>query len=720
MKSTFYLCLLSCFVSSGLANPDLQSAKKIDEILSRHWQSMEVEAAPLVDDATFVRRAYLDVAGRIPTGAETRDFLRDSAEDKRARLIDSLLESEGYINHQFNFWADILRIHSQQGGGQQVVPAYIDFVRESIRENQPYDEFVRSLVAAEGASYENGAVGYYYRDRGMPLDHMANTVRIFLGTRLECAQCHNHPFDKWTQMDFYHMAAFSYGMNTRSQDQGKARDVLRKMQRDKELSAVERRKVQRAFQEIGRPLRNMVNLAYEPARLPQLPHDYQYDDAKPKEKIAEHVMFGEQPEISAPEERIEKYAEWMTSRDNPRFTSVIANRMWKKIFGLGLIEPVDEFTDYTTPAIPELMTYLEEAMRDRDYDLKRFQRMLLLTRAYQREAGTCETGIPATYAFTGPVARRMSAEQIWDSIVTLVNPDPEKGNWKQEQEAQMSMLFSGLMTEAIERIPEDQLMRKALEIVELQDEQQKQLAKLQKELTEAREKSNSEEVRRISRETNRLRQSIRDEVHNSIYAPALKKMKPQLIEVCLPEGETMAMKVDASQMSSNGRPPREMSAWIAKKEREMLEQEMDGLGITEAKERREYARYRQSVASNFIRAAHLSSPAPPGHFLRQFGQSDRETIENAETSASVPQALTLLNGNIFQTVVNPNSVISRAVLAEEGKRERIEMIYLSMLNRRPSAEEWEILQSGANERGEKIFVDLAFALLNTQEFLFIK
>lgn len=720
MKS-FVFALVLCGITLPVwAGSEQEAAREIDRILEQHWKQKGLETSPIVDDATFVRRIYLDVIGRIPTGKETATFLNDKTKNKRTALLDELLESEGYINHQFNFRADILRIHSQQGGGNQVVPAYIEFVKKSIRENVPYDKFVYELLTAEGESYENGATGYYYRDRGMPLDHMANTVRIFLGTRLECAQCHNHPFDKWTQKDFFHMAAFSYGMNTQNRGGGSTQQLYQKMQRNKDLSREEKRNLQRAFQEIRRPLRNSVSINYDADKLPQLPHDYQYDDAKPKEKMAEKVMFGTMPAIESPNDRLSEYAKWMTAKDNPRFTTVIANRMWKKVFGLGMIEPVDELIDQSMPAIPELMTFLEKEMRESNYDLKRFQKVLFLTKVYQRESGISDLPIPAAYGFTGPVMRRMSAEQIWDSIVVMINPNPEAGNWRREQELLLRNMNASLMTKAIGKIPEDQLLKKVRHIANAQKSQQNKLLALQKKQAEARKNNDKEEIQRLGREANKIRQNLRDQVYTSVFKPALKKMGNQVIRVSLPEGETMTMKMDTSKMYNNGNAPKEMLNKLSRKELELFNQEMDRLGINDPRERRGYSGYRRSVANTYIRAAHLPSPAPRGHFLRQFGQSDRETIENAETAASVPQALTMLNGPLFQSITNRYSVITRAVKAIDDPLQQIEMIYLSLLNRKPTADEINILKPEAETRGDAFFMDLTFALLNNQEFFFIK
>ena len=720
MKTVFSLSILLHFCFSPVqANEDVDAARKIDQILAKHWKEKGVKASPFVDDATFVRRTHLDIIGRIPTGIETKKFIEDGSKDKRIKLIDSLLSSEGYVNHQFNFWADILRIHSNQGGGQQIVPGYIQFVKSSVRENKPYDEFVREMLTAEGVSYENGAIGYYYRDRGMPLDNMANTVRIFLGTRLECAQCHNHPFDKWTQKDFFHMAAFSFGMSQQRQNQSRARMAYQKMQKDKTISRDDRRNLQQAFQEIGRPLRNSVSIAYQSEKLPRLPHDYQYQDAKPKQTMTEKVMFGDEPEIVSPNDRLDKYAEWMTSKENPRFTTVIANRLWKRVFGMGMIEPVDELIDATVPAIPELMAFLENEMKARDYDLKSFQRMLFLTEVYQREAGTPAAPIPATYPFTGPVMRRMSAEQIWDSLVTMVNPAPEIGDWKRQEEAKLRNINSSLLSDALNQMPDQELIKKVKLIAQSQKKMQQRLRDLQEQQAEARKEKDREKIQKFGREVGKLRNDLRREVYDKVYRPALKKVKPKLITVNFPEGEMMTMKMTPADVSFTGNPPRELINQIAEKEAAIYEKESEEFGISD-KEKRNYINFRRGISRNYLRAANLSSPAQPGHFLRQFGQSDRETIENAESAASVPQALTMMNSSLFETLTNRNSVLRRTVSQIEKPAERAEMIYLSILNRKPTSEEMEIVRQEAENRKEEIFLDLVFALLNNQEFFFIK
>ena len=232
MKLSSLLAALTLTAAGLQAAPaPAEAARRIDALLEADWKKHNLQGNPEVDDATFVRRIHLDLIGRIPTSRETGDFLASKDPAKRAKLIDKLLASEGYVQHFYNYWADVLRV---QTNGQQAGPitgaAYAGYLKDALRSNKPYDSLVRELVTAEGKAWDNGAIGYYMRDRGMPLDNMANTVRIFLGTRIECAQCHIHPFDKWTHMQFYQMAAFTYNVETQDYYGGsidEVRDLLR-------------------------------------------------------------------------------------------------------------------------------------------------------------------------------------------------------------------------------------------------------------------------------------------------------------------------------------------------------------------------------------------------------------------------------------------------------------------------------------------------------------
>ncbi|MEM7014539.1 MAG: DUF1549 domain-containing protein, partial [Verrucomicrobiota bacterium] len=264
----------------------------IDELIDKKLKRENIEPGPAIDDATFLRRASLDLIGRIPTLEEADKFFADAAEERRQLLVDRLLHSEGYVSHSYHFWADILRINTRLGINETppaVEYGYRNWLKRALRENVPYDELVRQLVGARGHFWENGAVGYYHRDRGMPLDHMANTIRIFLGTRLECAQCHDHPFDRWTQMDFYRMAAFSYGIESKGHTHPN-REALREHLKMHGVAEDRANRILGAERNLHVRVRYVTTREYD--RVLQLPHDYQYANAKPHDSVSGKTMFG--------------------------------------------------------------------------------------------------------------------------------------------------------------------------------------------------------------------------------------------------------------------------------------------------------------------------------------------------------------------------------------------------------------------------------------------
>lgn len=193
----------------------LGRAKEIDALVLTKLEQQKLQPNARATDEVFLRRVYLDTVGRIPSLKETQAFLAETAADKRTKLIDQLLASPGYQQHYFNFWADVLRLKSTAIGGAQSLPAglaYADWLKQSLGANKPYDVMVKELITAEGKTYDNGAVGFYIRDYNMQLDNMAVTTQVFLGTQMVCAQCHDHPFDKWSMMDYYQMAAHTFGV----------------------------------------------------------------------------------------------------------------------------------------------------------------------------------------------------------------------------------------------------------------------------------------------------------------------------------------------------------------------------------------------------------------------------------------------------------------------------------------------------------------------------
>ncbi|TLD69213.1 DUF1549 domain-containing protein [Phragmitibacter flavus] len=715
--------------------PELKAVvAKIDELLMKKLVAEKVEPTARANDEVMVRRIYLDVIGRVPTKDEAVAFIDSKDPEKLAKLVDTLLASEGYVQNMFNFWADVLRVKTgiaPGGQGSSTGVAYIQWLKESLRSNKPYDQLVRELLTADGASYENGAIGYYMRDYNMALDNMAITTQVFMGTQMVCAQCHDHPFDKWTQMDYYQMAAHSYGMRGTAVLTGQE-GVTRLMQREK-VKPAERRELQQALGLIRFRLRFNHIAAFD--RKLELPDDYQYDNGKPGQVISPLIPAALGPEGNIVEEGkapIEAYAQWMTSRENPRFTLVVANRLWKKLFGMGVIDPVDELTDSTVPSNPELMAFLDKTMKDLNYDMKAYLRVLLNTDLYQREAYTKDVEPGEVYHFVGPVLRRMSAEQIWDSMVGLMRDNPDEPSAASYLETKQALT----KIEWMDRLLEVQSPKEVLDGMRTIADYQKVLAAEVKAHLETLKTSKDEkEIRAARQAARRQRAKIYEKadevVFNRGYQKLAKEIRTHGVDaVAAKTDEEFAKQIafavnklddDASMEEAQAAVLAEMSRPNRRLLETVREREMKEWSVGKDKEERQdyrlFADYRDKFA---WRSADLRNPAPNGHFLRQYGQSDRELVDNSNREGSVMQALTMMNGPLFRSLMNPYSKLSRDMKGDASNEEMIDTIYLSTLSRRATAEEKSILGEVMASSGKKGRGDVLWSVLNTRQFLFIQ
>jgi len=617
----------------------------IDRLVDEHLAKAGVKPTPRTTDEQFLRRIYLDAAGRIPSYEETRAFLDSRASDKRSQLIAKLVGSPGWVSHQFNWWADLLRAETRMMNRYPGQP-YLDWIKISLRENKPYDAMVRELLRAEGHALEkgHGATGYYVRDIGMPLDNMANTVQVFLGTRVACAQCHDHPTDVWKRHDFFEMAAYTASTQVR-RDFSYAASGPGALKARREMGA-QPPDVRNAFRQLGYTIGLRVEDSTK-ATIP-LPHDYQYTDHKPGEAVPAHALFGDAATVKKGGDPRETYATWMTSPLNPRFTAVIANRMWKKVMGTGVVEPVDNFTDDTRAANPALFTYITKLMTDVGYDLRRFQQILFESETYQRSASRSEAVAGETYYFAGAMLRRLSAEQLWDSLLTLAIADPDA--------------LHGDTAEPLYAYYEANKDKTAQELMAMAIEMGSTRAKageLQKEFAELRAKM----ANAAPGEIKALREQLK----------ALGDKRQELMSG--PNGDMTRYKGPNAKGKS-------------------------GMAM--------------------LRASELPSPAPQGHFLRTFGQSDREVIENASTDPTVTQALSLLNGSLHADLMAATSPMMQAVARARDPREKVRTLFLAILSREPTPKELLLLQTHAQDAGVGTLGDVAWTLINSSEFKFLQ
>ncbi|MFM2177408.1 MAG: hypothetical protein RL015_1506 [Verrucomicrobiota bacterium] len=725
-------------------------AQQIDQMVTAKLAKEKIQPNEAVTDDVFVRRIYLDIVGRIPSLKETTSFLADKAPNKRAKLIDELLSSDGYTQHFFNFWADILRLRSQLavGNSQPAGAAYANWLRKALDENMPYDKMVREMVTADGKTYENGAVGYYLRDYNMPLDNMAVTTQVFLGTSMVCAQCHNHPFDKWTQMDYYQLASHSYGMTGTN---GLANPLLaqafygsskKKTKKGgpaisaKLPAGLERKDMSKAMSEILRPLRYNTVLDQTDKKTLELPHDYQYTDAKPKQVIAPMIpaSFTKDGKIVKEGQKpIDAYGQWMTSQDNPRFTTVIANRLWKKAMGLGLIEPVDEITDSTVPSNPQLMSYLEQTMKDLNYDMKAYMRIVFNSASYQRAAYSKEVELGEVYHFPGPVLRRMSAEQIWDSMVTLYKPNADAPSIEAQVDRDSTIRRIEWMDRALNALTPQELAKAAAAVAAKQKQLAVDVREAQLKLTEATKNKDEDAIRAAKRVVSNQRKAIDEAAQEIVFTTGFKKFAQlaregkldeqiqdaefaQEIATAIRGKEGADLELDEALAIYN----KQLRSRLTEQQKARLKRDAEQMKADTKQELTALKAWEGLRNSFMIRAADLRSPAPNGHFLREFGQSDRELVENANEDATVGQALMVLNGKTFGQLMNPYTIISRSLRKAATPDETIDTIYLALFSRKASADEKELLKSVVADNSVTNKGDALWAALNTRQFYFIQ
>jgi hypothetical protein len=369
------------------ADPDvLALANKIDELIAARWAEKGVTPAPLADDAEFMRRVYLDLAGRIPLVSEARDFLDDRSPDKRRRLVDDLLNSPLFLKHFSNVWRDMMLPPNNNQQFQLLVGGFESWLVQRLSQNTPYDQLVRELLTVplnnNGGGRQlvqfNGNLGqptpliFYQANEQKPENLAASTSRLFLGVKLECAQCHDHPFAKWSRKQFWELAAFFSGIQGgRGNGFGPVAEVADR----REIKIVGTDKVVQA-----------------------------------------RFLDGTEPAWKAGVNARTTLADWLTAADNPFFARAGANRLWAHFFGIGLIEPVDEPGDNNPPSHPELLDELGRQFAGHKFDVKFLIRALTASKAYQRTSTLTHATQDDPRVFARMVLKGMSGEQLWDSL----------------------------------------------------------------------------------------------------------------------------------------------------------------------------------------------------------------------------------------------------------------------------------------------------------------
>ncbi len=371
-----YQGLVSVFDASvplGAKVENLPTAKNfVDELVFANLTRLGIPPSPLCDDATFLRRASIDVAGRLPTLEETRAFLADGDPGKHDRLIAALLDSPDYADYFAGKWSAPLKNKRDAATDKTANFAFHFWLRDSLLANKPYDEIVRELLGATGGVVENPAVAWYKRAKD-PQQQLEDVAQLFLGVRMHCAQCHHHPFDRWSQRDYYSFSAFFSQVGRRTATGGE--DVI-----------FHKRGVAQATNKKTR-------LSVKPAGLG--------DEAL---------------DIPADEDPRLRLAAWMSDASNPYFARSLVNRYWKHFFKRGLVEPEDDIRQANPPSNPELLDALARHFVESRYDLKAIIRTIAESHAYQLSSVPNESNEVDRQNFSRFYPRRMNAEVLLDAV----------------------------------------------------------------------------------------------------------------------------------------------------------------------------------------------------------------------------------------------------------------------------------------------------------------
>jgi hypothetical protein len=361
-------------VPLGVNTDKLPAAKNpVDELVYKKLRALGLPSSPICDDTTFLRRVTIDVAGRLPTVEETEQFLADQSASKQDNAINRLLDSADYADYFANKWSAILRNKRRQDIEKNSTFSFHEWIRQSLYENKPYDQFVRELLTASGTPGQNPPVGWYreVKDSSAQLE---DTAQLFLGLRIQCARCHHHPFEKWSQQDYYGFAAF--------------------------------------FSQVGRKKGLVQNedRIYHRRGVATAQNPKTGQNVKP-------TGLGSQPmDLPADRDPRQSMADWMGAKDNPFFSRSLVNRYWKHFFGRGLVDPEDDMRVTNPASNPELLDWLASDFVEHGFDLKHLVRTICSSTTYQLSAEPNDWNQDDKQNFSRYYPKRLNAEVLLDAI----------------------------------------------------------------------------------------------------------------------------------------------------------------------------------------------------------------------------------------------------------------------------------------------------------------
>jgi WD40 repeat protein/mono/diheme cytochrome c family protein len=373
---------------TGFVWQDPPAYGRIDELVAAKWKRMKIEPSALCSDAEYLRRIYLDLTGLAPSADDVRAFLADTRESrvKRDTVIDNLIGSKEFIEYWTNKWGDLLQVNRKFLAVDGAV-AFRKWIREQVTNNLPYDQFARTIMTASGSNRTSPAASYFKILRD-PAATMENTTQLFLGVRFNCNKCHDHPFERWTQDQYYQTSAYFAQVGLKEDPESKGRRV--------------------GGTDVEAP-KPMWEEVYDKSE-GEIVHDRTKKVTAPKFPYpTPHAT----PEKSS---RRQEFASWLTSKDNPYFARSYVNRLWGYLLGVGIIEPLDDIRAGNPATNPELLDYLTNEFVQTNFNVRHVMRLICTSRAYQLSVSTNKWNADDKINFSHATARRLPAEVLYDTV----------------------------------------------------------------------------------------------------------------------------------------------------------------------------------------------------------------------------------------------------------------------------------------------------------------
>ena len=695
------------------------AAAVTDQILKQENAIAKGGVPPLagvIDDLAYLRRATLDLIGRIPTIAEISAFERESAGDRRAKLIDRLLDHPRFAERWTVFYADMLRVRSQQDGGPQLLA----YVNRSVAQGKPYDEMARELIATNGRPENTPAAGFALGDAANPMALAGATAQIFLGVRVQCAECHDHPFDDWKQKEFYELAAY-FGTIKRV-EQGK--NIKRIYTTEGKETAVkwppEREQAPKRDGVAPKFPFEMVNYTTKPHFISRLEDRRKPDtaglsavaakkaldelvdgfsvkqalrDSKSEaDVLAEAKAAAKQGDdgrsVYVQSEDRKKLAAMITDPRNPYFARAFVNRVWAELVGRGFIEPLDDISAYNAIRHPQTLQFLAQEFIASGYDLRSLVKLTMLTETYQRghlAAGVSVADVArAEESFTATRARRMLGEVLFDSVSAaghlLTHKWPEGANVREvKRQVRISLAPAAMLDAAEDKTtnqPAMMAMAKPGQAPAPYDLEKGATLDFEALLKPEKMKKGEDKFADV------LTESKMDlEMNKKMEDDAIEAVRQARIRL-LRSGNAERFRLETVSALVDDNP-------------------------------------------KFDTTLRMATPAPAAHFLRVFGQPARDNLgEFRDESPSLRQELMMLNGKATHEAsrvgpLEPVHALISGPNANAGKA--VEFVYLEILTRRPTAEELSEARAviAAGKDPADGLADLRWAMLNSHEFRYL-